>query len=113
MYNNHYKVSFAETTLSVTRRTPGQFNQLADSGCKLELTGCINELCMEVEGEERFCEVLAEVALHSTGNGLGIQLKLIVEVNLVQLPLLQRIPVQFVGLGQDAWSAVQSFFLQP
>lgn len=89
---------------ALTGLTEPRVNSLATSTS--QLTSYVHEFQVITEGEKRLVEMLVEVALDRAGDGLGVQLKLITEVNLVQLAFLHTILEEFAGLGEDARLAI-------
>ena len=66
---------------------------------------------MEVKRQQRFTEVFVEVALHCAGDGLCVPLKLVREVNGVQLAPLDAVLDKLGGLGEDSRFPIQSFLV--
>ena len=67
--------------------------------CPTKLTCSVDKCHVEVKRQQWFTKVLAEVALHCAGDGLGVPFKFVREVNGVQLASLEAVLDQLGGLG--------------
>lgn len=76
------------------------------------LTCCLYELTVHCKGQERLSQILIEVTLHCTGDGLSVPFKLICEVNLIQFSLFHAIFEEFGRLGDNTWLTVEALFIQ-
>ena len=76
------------------------------------LTGSLHKGHVEVKSQQRLSKKLSKVSLHCAGDGLSVPLKLVSQVNRVQLASFDRVFDQFGCLGEDPRFPVDPFFIQ-